>query len=1430
MIKLLRDPFSGKVEKIALPDAVSSYTGLCEKMGWPLDSTIIIDGDQAVTDKSLPIKNPQHLTVTFLPEGGDNNDVVGIVTGVALVVAGVVTSNPLMIAQGALTLVGTAWAHEQRRKLENQTGPGSDDFDAINARLNKNQYGQPMPVFIGRGRFSPDMSTRPYQRMEGRWQKPRQITYATYTYGDARGVTFSNLKSGDIKLEGSDGVTVKTGAEIPGDTLVDTGAGAVLAKPAQASNEPVATYSTVANARLVEIDIMYAAGRRTKSGDSHAHGVEFTIETKTEGSEWQLLAHGKRLTWSAGLGVGGGQASGTLSKKKARFSLSTGLGVTGLFVGDVNLLAAGAGVANNSGNNEDSSRRLGINASDPAKITAWGRDGTPHRGTLGFSISDSDSGTAIRLTFKVPWQATSPRTTSELSVEQFRSYYPDNGDYSEQQRVQVQYASDGPWSRALPPLTADFQATVDNAPTSNPADWFREFLKRAEFPDTMIDFDSITAWRQYCADRDIEYNRVLRSNIKIADILISLCEVGHAKLAPIRGKLGVILFDDNTLVREFTLDRQLKDPEMSVAVGRKPKISGLELAYLDMDKLTLVPVQIGVAPFQRVQVPGITRKAQARRELEIAWRELQLNHPVITFSADDSALDLYRGQRIKVHGQRGVFTGVSECRVLAITAAENNVQITARVELVSDNTDAAQSISPSPPAGASPVAKAAQIKVEVQALKYSMLIVVTWRNEGCTGQSIKIIDENGTESVQLKPDAQGAWLFVPLINQLYTLELTPILGLNQVGKSLGAITESVTVYIDARQAIDTQLGPPPKVRGLRLIHLDRRANPYGNEFSGGDCAIGWERLREYPSYRVRVYDSESNQLLRSTVAQDNRYHYSLQKNKADTQTLQLAQTATRNLRFTVAAVSADQTAGKVASITVYNRLPAAPRLAVYIASPGYIEVKITTTPTDPDFMGYLVWLGSRSDFELEGNRVDTGNCIKLLDAHSSSFSIHVPPEVTQWVKVAAFDAFTDNPQKLNVSDSLELTGIKLLDIADFQSKLKVGWNQLEFNDGGDLVDGDGNLSYDLGDATPAARERFQQFLAAGLKGIKAPFKAWHADLIDGALITGKSIDADKLVAGSIEVENLSSNVAWSGFLSSHEMDVHNIYAGRYEYDANGKPLLDSQGHPQIKPGGGQKLYDYLEGRLSALNGRFGSLDVAVGNLIHHYSKGWYGSGRGGVHPDGAYSVNGRTPTEYWNWVKRRDVYIFDAVKNAYLPSINNLVVLTANNGMTLTRHVKYEGKVLQVHRQISRVIATSFLKGHLKKPSIIPTTTLVDINYRQILSFRIDGETDHRHILGEPRSVLDASYGQYYGSAASLARSYGHSILFFNKTLEDTFFIPDEFVGKINNMYFDVAWEGTVVRSAIYNTAHQFGEVVPSAVRVTEVRSTAIAILKEISV
>ncbi len=1177
MIKYLENPLSGECTKIALKGAPKTYAQLCENHNFPLDSIMIFDQMGLVENKNEVIKDPHSLTIIKLPMAGDDSDVVNGVIAVAAIAYGWFSGDWKTSAQILISVGANAYVQNQQKKLANILGPEQDDFNALSARLNKNMYGQPMPVYIGRGVVSPDISRAPYSRLGGRWNKTTQYMYITYTFGQRAGVVFSNLKSFDVKLAGTDGVIIAWDEAIRSAWLVDTGPGGQLSKPLAAINEPSVSYSTKAHAIYIEMDMAYSASYTTRKGRTKKHNVPFRIEVKTGADgAWRFVG------WTDIIA-----SSGFLGGKQGGFSAHRG-GVELFFQGSRN---------------------------------------TVHHGRLGFRIPDSDQPTTVRVTFKVPNRADNKRFDASLAVEQFRSYSIDNGDYSEQSRLMVRYSSDGPWSRNLPPLTANYSATVNNVHTSNPAVWFRHFLTVAGFPLGMTDVQSITDWQGYCQREGLEYNRVIRSEFKIADLLESLAVVGHAKIAPIRGKLGVILFDSDLVVREFTLDEQLKQPPMTVKVARKPKIKGLEIAYLDINTNELMPLRIGAAPYDRIQIPGITREEQARNELERAWDELNVNYPIVTFPADDSALDLYRGQKIKVHGQAGVFSGVSECRILSVSPQDESVTITARIEQPppphNDNVVSIATVVPPAPSARQARADAITANAEIEA--GNAVIVLGWKNIACDGQTIFITNEAGQQFV-----IQGAVYAyahrIPLTNQRYSIEFVPaFLGIrNSTDRPLGSSAQQVSIYIDVEQLMDRYRADTPKVRGLRLIHTDPRAHDYRHQFSGASCTIGWKKLKAYPRYRVRIYDHESDGLLRSTSTSVNRYHYSIEKNKADTAALRLAQTATRTLRISVAGLSDDQTTGRVGSIVVYNRLPEKPRIAMAVLTPGFAEIKIISTPTDPDFMGYLVWQGMSADFAVVGNRVDSGNCVKLLAAQSSSFTINVPPGQTHYFKVAAFDDFTANPQKLNVSDSVEITGVKLLDIPDIESRLKVGWNRLEFNDGKALVDANGNPVYDLGDATPEVRTRFQQFLAAGLRGLKPPFKAWHADLIDGGMITTRSLGADKIRAGAIEAEHLSSNSSWSAFLSSHEMDVHNIYYDRYQYGADGHLLTQPDGTPHLKPGGGKKLFDYIEGKVSAPLGQFQYLEVEMGGLVQSFSKHIYRHSRnflrlniGGGNPAGS---------------------------------------------------------------------------------------------------------------------------------------------------------------------------------------------------------------------
>lgn len=1185
MIKYYENPFSIECEKIALDDATKTYADACRQVGLSENTALVHDQDGAlVEDKTALLSNVTELKIYRVPEGGDSGDVLKGIAFAALIVALVVTGNYAIAFEVLLAAGSAAYQANIQKRLANVQGPGQDDFDAISAQFNKNLYGHPMPICIGKGRIFPDFSMQPYSRMEGKWEDPLQATYGVYTFGAANGVTFSDLKSEDTKLDGSDGVEVHWGdasgkfhsgrplSEIetllgisPAHSVqaVDVGDGAELSKPLSADTEPSVSYAAKQGAGTVEFDLVYAAGHTTQKGRTKQHSVVFFLEENWGGS-WHPVEY-KRLTLSRGLG----------SSPGSFFTLLEG--------------NAADGVKFISG--------------EPGMMRCKGHHGTPHRGTIGFRIPYRiNEPVTVRVTFKVPYNAHKSSYTADLGIEQFRSYYPDRGDYSGQKRLLVKYYSDGPWSRQLPPLSAAYQASAEGVVTANPAYWFLHFLKQSGLPVSMIDTQSIDEWKIYCQGNDLEYNRVVRPDIKIADLLTSIAVVGHAKMAPIRGKLGVVLFEDQTIVREFTLDDQVKNPPMSVSVSRKPKITGLEIVYFDMHTGELKPINIGSAPFERIQIPGITRKQQAANELKKSWDEMQINYPVVTFAADQSALDLYRGQRIKIHGQPGVFTGVSECRVLSAKSADEGVTVTARIEVAPIATgDPVHTSVARPVAYLAFMSEAIQIKAKAYVFAVDhAYISLSWRNRSCSGQDIKIINESGTAIVMNITGTQAS-AEIPLENQTFIIEFTPRLSYFDEKTSLGTKVKSVLLFVDIAQLLDTVEPEHPKIRGMKLVHIDRRAEGREYEFSGSDCSITWQRLTKFHRfYRVRVYDEISGKKLRSDNGYGNGYTYDIGKNKADTLAQGLPQAATRHLRFTVAGMNTALETTRVGSIVVHNLLPKTPQLSPYIIAAGYIEIKITSAPTDPDFMGYLIWMGESADFQPSGAKIDSGNCIKTLDARSSSFSVSIDPGQTRYVKVAAFDDFTSEPQKLNVSAGIKLTGVKLLDIPDIETRLNVGWNQITFNDGGALVDASGNPVYDLGDATPAARERFQQFLAAGLRGIKPPFKAWHADLIDGSTITANSMHADRIQAGTLEARHLKANSTWSVFLSSNEMDIKNIYYDRYEYDSGGQLLTNPDGTPIIKPGGGEKLFDYIEGKIAAPQGQFQHLEVELGGLVQSF--------------------------------------------------------------------------------------------------------------------------------------------------------------------------------------------------------------------------------------
>ncbi|KKL81111.1 hypothetical protein LCGC14_1998030, partial [marine sediment metagenome] len=199
--------------------------------------------------------------------------------------------------------------------------------------------------------------------------------------------------------------------------------------------------------------------------------------------------------------------------------------------------------------------------------------------------------------------------------------------------------------------------------------------------------------------------------------------------------------------------------------------------------------------------------------------------------------------------------------------------------------------------------------------------------------------------------------------------------------------------------------------GLDVSTVWRVSNPSnldalesGNFGSGADAGSQDLLFRDY---EVKVIDPTTSGTRRITHVQDPAYTYQLSQNIEDSSN----GIAIREFTISVAARDISNQVGDPSSITVSNPAPA--DLSNIQITRDQTTAHITfDRPTEPDWTGILVWSSLDSSVPtVAGNVVYDG-------AYSSQIAFNLDPDSTFFVKAAAYDSFSKEPEILNISDAV----------------------------------------------------------------------------------------------------------------------------------------------------------------------------------------------------------------------------------------------------------------------------------------------------------------------------------------------------------------------------------------------------------------------------
>ncbi len=266
---------------------------------------------------------------------------------------------------------------------------------------------------------------------------------------------------------------------------------------------------------------------------------------------------------------------------------------------------------------------------------------------------------------------------------------------------------------------------------------------------------------------------------------------------------------------------------------------------------------------------------------------------------------------------------------------------------------------------------------------------------------------------------QGFVMFPEVLVPAFTLE-NAALGewkfyVSSISKA-GLTSPPVEVIVTA---LGWQGVAAPEVQGLSVFGRT------DSTFLGQNCRIVWRNVFHntttpgevvtdsaggitnpfYMSNEVRVYDYDTDTLLRTETVGVNEYTYTFNKNSSDN-----VGNPKRHLKFTV---TVKDTLGRTSAPMTISPQNLAPLTITPVLTAGLEQIFLTfDTPTDLDYRGAKVWLSTVNGF-------DPLVTTPVYEGPNSALSFPVTPDTPYYVRIAGYDEF--GRTGLNISAQQEIT-------------------------------------------------------------------------------------------------------------------------------------------------------------------------------------------------------------------------------------------------------------------------------------------------------------------------------------------------------------------------------------------------------------------------
>lgn len=211
------------------------------------------------------------------------------------------------------------------------------------------------------------------------------------------------------------------------------------------------------------------------------------------------------------------------------------------------------------------------------------------------------------------------------------------------------------------------------AATSNPASLFRYVLQSAANPQRVLDADvaskidlvQLQYWHTFCNQTRtdpqtgeayrFEFNDIIAGQRGVLDILRDICAAGKASPALIDGRWTVVIDEPRTQVIQHFSPHNSWGFESTKMLPKFP--DALKVQFYDQDndyeqRELIIPFAGKTVAnselFETIQLPGVTKAAQAKDHARWHMAQTKLRPEVYTLNSDLEYLVCNRGDRVKV--------------------------------------------------------------------------------------------------------------------------------------------------------------------------------------------------------------------------------------------------------------------------------------------------------------------------------------------------------------------------------------------------------------------------------------------------------------------------------------------------------------------------------------------------------------------------------------------------------------------------------------------------------------------------------------------------------------------------------------------------------------------------------------------------------------